>query len=312
MGFRSIRFVDEQNGWLSGSRGVFCSNDGGKNWKRLSAIIGDSGFKENPSRGLRLEPGRILWVSAKRALIRGQKGIIDCNCDNDEWTEANDSTYLTLARVAFINYDQGWAVSGEGNLYYTKDQGNKWQSMTYVFETGLIRDLVATAAKELWAISQGGSVFHTVDGGISWSNKKLPGIYNILTSIYFYNLDVGWILNLRGSIYATINRGETWVVILDKSEVPIYTLFDLTFINGEEGWVLGAPQENSLKSFGNGMFIYHTKNGGKKWEIQLKDNKDFLISIHALPNGTVWVAGYHGTVMKSTDNGKNWRNVKVD
>lgn len=315
-GFRSVRFVDGENGWLSGSRGVFCTRDGGQQWKRLSAVIGNALTDEN-SQGNPLwgEPGRILWASQNKIVMRSEKGLLIGSCDENEWREAIHPIYKKLRRIAFSAFDRGWGITSSGNLYQTQDQGNNWSPMTYAFSHSVIRDFKASFIDELWAISVGGSIFHTTDSGKNWDRKEMgDGKDNMmLQSIHFVTRETGWIANTVGSVYRTTDRGQTWKRVLD-SDVLSDTLIDVAFVNTHYGWALAARSQTggAHRSLTKGMFLLHTADGGNKWEIQKRGIRDFLVDIQALPNGTVWVAGRQGTLLKSKDYGRTWRNVKVE
>jgi photosystem II stability/assembly factor-like uncharacterized protein len=314
-GFRSVRFVDGENGWLSGSRGIFCTRDGGQQWKRLSAVIENSltaqKFQGNPLWG---EPGRILWASRNRVLIRSEKGLLIGSCDENEWQEIHHPIYEKLRRVVFSAFERGWGITPSGELYQTQDHGHTWTTMTFIFSQSVIRDFEATSIDELWAIDVGGSVFHTTDGGKNWDRKELgDGKDNMmLQSIHFFTRENGWIANTLGSLYRTTDRGRTWRRVLD-SDVLSDTLIDLAFANDLDGWALAAWSQTDgvHRSLTEGMFLLRTADGGNKWVIQKRGIKDFLVDIEALPNGTVWVVGQEGTVLQSKNHGATWRRVKV-
>ena len=315
-GFRAVRFVDSENGWLSGSKGVFCTSDGGQRWKRLATLIGNPlTSEESQGSPLWSEPGRILWVSQNRAIIRGDKGLLIGSCDDIEWQAVTHPVYTQLRRMAFSAFDRGWGITSTGNLYQTQDQGKNWSPMTYVFSGAVIRDFEPSGIDELWAISVGGSIFHTKDAGKNWARKELgDGTDNMmLQSVHFLTRANGWIANAVGSLYRTRDQGETWKRVL-ASGVLSDTLIDIPFANNRDGWAVAARSQtdSTHRSRAEGMFLLHTNDGGNNWEIQKRGIRDFLVDIQALPNGTVWVAGRQGSLLVSKDYGRTWRTLKVE
>ena len=123
IGQQSIFFVDENNGWIAGSRGrsgdvsgglqfsqfltdgmVARTTDGGQTWERHDA-----------------RTGRFLWdlafLDAKRGWAIGSFGSIVYTTDGGvNWKSQVTGTDEILRGVAFTDPDNGWIVGDMGTI----------------------------------------------------------------------------------------------------------------------------------------------------------------------------------------------------
>ena len=121
-----------------------------------------------------------------------------------------------------------------------------------------------------------------------------------------------------GGVWKTKNAGTTWTPIFDKQAV--YSTGDVTIdpSNSNIIWV-GTGENNGGRhiSFGDG--VYKSLDGGKTWNnMGLKKSERISdIIIHPTDSNTVWVSaqgplwtgGGERGLYKTTDGGKNWKQV---
>lgn len=121
-----------------------------------------------------------------------------------------------------------------------------------------------------------------------------------------------------GGVWKTVNAGTTWQPIFDKQAV--YSTGDVTIdpSNANIIWV-GTGENNGGRhiSFGDG--VYKSLDGGKTWKnMGLKKSERISdIIIHPTDSNTVWVSaqgplwtsGGERGLYKTTDGGKNWKQV---
>ena len=82
---------------------------------------------------------------------------------------------------------------------------------------------------------------------------------------------------------------------------------DIKIITMENVHGVMAADDNSVWITGNYGIIYHTADGGKKWEKQISGVKDYvLVDGVFLDPMTGWVVGIGGTVLHTTDAGHSW------
>ena len=168
-----------------------------------------------------------------------------------------------------------------------------------------------------WAVGENSTIINTTDGGDTWQIQISPLDSIKLEEVCFVNDTVGYIVGQDGTILATRNGGSSW--ILQTSSVN-YSLFDLTFVNEDTGWIAGSDVFQSRK---HGV-ILHTINGGQTWDIQFEihsptifDSKLFR-GIRFLDDQNGWaIAGdYIGNfsftyIYHTNDSGNNWNIIGV-
>ena len=188
-----------------------------------------------------------------------------------------------------------------------------------------------------------GYILMTEDGGVSWLRVPDSSIFSnsdislqTLYSIDFFNDSIGQVVGHGGKILRTENGGKNWDLIRHGSwenfhdlkmfsaektllisggaygggqyfwsedkwfyfnvEEEIYALRDLEFLDNNIGYSAG---------FG---FVKKTIDGGLTWNIlDLKD--DYFFDIHFPSSDVGYICGWQGGIYKTTDAGKNWKNV---
>ena len=103
---------------------------------------------------------------------------------------------------------------------------------------------------------------------------------------------------LNGSVHKTTNGGQSWSLILSGTQYPY--LYDVDFVNANEGWAVG----------GSGK-IYHTTNGGANWVSQPSGVSWVLREVSFISASTGYVVG-SGGVLVTTDGGQIWTQEDMD
>ncbi len=122
---RSIRFVDQNNGFATGESGIIMkTTDGGNNWSQQAVIssfhFSDIFFNDDLNGYV---TGEYLGVPHYAAIFKTSDGGIN-------WSETSLGTNESLAGIYFTDAYHGWAVGGDSNneglIYYTSDMGQTW------------------------------------------------------------------------------------------------------------------------------------------------------------------------------------------
>jgi photosystem II stability/assembly factor-like uncharacterized protein len=79
------------------------------------------------------------------------------------------------------------------------------------------------------------------------------------------------------------------------ARLPV-NLYGVSFLTPEEGWVVGQ--------FGK---IFHTTDGGKRWEEQHSGVDTLLTAVNFVDRTHGWVVGERGVILHTTDGGASWR-----
>ncbi len=147
-------------------------------------------------------------------------------------------------------------------------------------------------------------ISHTALFG-QWENLN-EGIKEGLITIDFINENIGWIAGSDGLLFETKDGGQTWYLIPIENKWSI-TMID--FINVSIGWAIAYDSGGYTES------IMKTSNGGQSWSIQKILEDIDLISIYAVDENVVYVAGYQcqnncsAKIFKTTDGGANWTEI---
>lgn len=197
----------------------------------------------------------------------------------------------------------GMGVSPDGNIYlsgidgdvlHSKDSGKTWQ-----FDR--IND---------WLVYFGG-YFPSHDTGIFVSSvlqrqctiTRVTANFNIidektyifgLNNIYMPSPAVAYVIGY-GTVMKTTDKGNTWN--FQDVQGDDFTAMD---IHGNEIWMCGA----------NGS-IYHTNNGGNKWDV-LRNGNDITIPKYYLRSMVFkdelhgWACGDDGKLIATDDGGHHW------
>ncbi|HME08662.1 MAG TPA: hypothetical protein VKG25_16520 [Bryobacteraceae bacterium] len=127
-----------------------------------------------------------------------------------------------------------------------------------------------------------------------------------------------YICAASGGVWKTNNDGITWKPVFDDQGSYSIATISLDPKNANTVWV-GTGENNSQRSVSYGDGIYRSDDGGKTWRnLGLKtsehigriliDPRDSNV-IYVAAAGPLWAPGGDRGVFKSTDGGKNWKNV---
>ena len=124
-----------------------------------------------------------------------------------------------------------------------------------------------------------------------------------------------------GGVWKTVNAGTTWTPIFDNQSVYSIGTVTIDPNNSSTIWV-GTGENVSGRHVGFGDGIYVSHDGGASWKnMGLKKSEHISeIIVHPEDPDTLWVAaqgplwskGGQRGLFKTSDGGKNWRNVLGD
>jgi len=121
-----------------------------------------------------------------------------------------------------------------------------------------------------------------------------------------------------GGVWKTTNAGTTFEPVFDGEASYSIGCITLDPNNAHVVWV-GSGENNNQRSVGYGDGLYRSDDGGKSWKnMGLKNSEHIgMITIdpsnsdviYAAAYGPVWSAGGERGIYKSTDGGKNWKQI---
>ena len=325
-------FVDNMNGWISGSGGtILHTKDGGKTWKSQTKgfpqsfkdgffidklngwVIGgeyqqrniiintnDGGNTWNRQyENTEISLNSIIFSDRNCGWVTGDKGLLlHTNNGGIDWNKKNINTEEDLINIDFINKKTGW-ISGDKNIYKTEDGGYKWVKVHYCEEylSNSHRYFYFFNKKRWWIVGSE-SGYETKNEGLTWKKIEVPD-----NPFFFLKSGKGWkcIGDFQSpyyKVYFTDNFGENWIQI---GVIPTNNLIaDIFFLNPKIGFIIFTG--SSLPYYGSN--IYKTTDGGKTWIHQNSGTRNLLKKIIFVDPDNGWILGDFGTILHTTTGGE--------
>lgn len=279
-------------------------------------------------------------AAGKRLVAVGERGHIVCSDDQGAaWTQASVPVSVTLTAVCFPTPEMGWAVGHDGVVLHTSDGGKTW---TKQLDGSRINDLVLEQVKSLMAGAAGRKEkLDTLQFFLKDAQKgKEEGPARPLLTLWFRNDREGIVAGSFGTILRTADGGATWKPILDRIDNPdgfhyygIAKAGNSLFLAGEAGMLfrsddngeswkkLMSPYQGSffgiaanpaggcVVAFGLRGTAVVTIDGGRTWTTVTSPSGATLSAGRFLSDGSLWLAGYDGTLQRSVNNGKSFTQI---
>src|SRR5581483_5997800 len=211
------------------------------------------------------------------------------------WQRQLSGVAINLTDVFFRNETTGWALGGGTHGADLRDLQNPDEMV----------------------------LLHTADGGKTWERQS--GV-NAL-AVYFVTPKQGWLVGNYGEVSRTNDGGKTWQKVAKAEEILggapqssdfVFAFTGVTFINDQEGWLIGNNYGDSTAYVGG---LFHTKDGGKTWQrIQLSitgketavagalRDVHFTDSTHGVVSAELQSgANKKAMVLRTADGGQTWQ-----
>lgn len=167
---------------------------------------------------------------------------------------------------------------------------------------------VERVGKNLFAAGEFGQVLKSEDNGATWVAGKVP-VSVTLTSVAFANDALGYAVGHDGVVLKTEDGGVNWTKLIDGSTINQFVLEiaqakadDLQAKVDELPDNAPADVREALEvAAEEAAFVVDTAQG----DVDVGPSKP-LLDVIVNANGTVFVAGAYGQLLKSTDQGANW------
>jgi photosystem II stability/assembly factor-like uncharacterized protein len=270
-----IHFFTAMNGLACGEfNGIYKTADGGFSWTQVTT--GDTWLDVGAYYGMAFTTASIGFICGESAFY-GQAVILKTTDGGITWAPqffGNNVTALT--DICFPTPSIGYAVGDNGRVIKTTNGGNTWSYLSSV-TVGIYESVCFTNANDGYAVGDT-IAYRTTNGGITWSSMATGGSYHycvrfknsqqgylidwnrishtsdggISWNVQYFNSNANFyrIQVMGDTAYAvgaglilkTINNGGYWSPQIFDT---IYTnnglqqLFDVNFINANEGWISG-------------------------------------------------------------------------
>jgi photosystem II stability/assembly factor-like uncharacterized protein len=280
--------------------------------------------------------------AGKRLVAVGERGHIVYSDDNGTtWNQAAVPVSVTLTAVCFPTPEKGWATGHDGVVLHTADGGKTWVKQ---LDGSRINNLVLEQVKHLMEGAAGQKQkLERLQFFYNDARKGLEeGPSRPLMALWFRNDREGIVVGSFGMILHTSDGGETWKPILDRIDNPdglhyygIVRAGKALFIAGEAGmlfrsddygetWkklespyqgsffgIAGNTAGNDVVAFGLRGTVVLSNDGGRTWKTATSPTGATLSAGRYLSDGSLWLAGYDGTVLKSVNDGKSFTAIPV-
>lgn len=337
-----------QNNWSyfddRSTAGVYLSENGGKSWKR---VIKDETYKGGGYGELfssveycdsdpeiayaasnwaiyRSIDGGFSWQSFRRDDgIWGPEGIIpgfpiDMQCDPRDPMRIFINNYL-------------------GGNFLSEDGGETWVTASSGYSGAQIR-AVAVDPDQPWSVYAGGwtGIFRSDRGGQGeWTGlskilrqKKFVFELNLISSIALNPKDPSTIFTGIGFgpvLIKSSNMGNSWETAAFSDDIEMMGITDINFAPSDPSvvYLSATPSicvEQALQDLDplecerKGVGIYVSLDGGTTWTYTDRDRSVgkgiITLAVHSLDSNTVLAATYPDGIVKTTDGGENWIEIK--
>lgn len=270
--WKSVFFLDENNGWLAGWGAILKTVDGGQTWIDITRNQGD--FLED-----------IFFVDDQNGWAVGSDGLIINTSDGGyNWNVQPGDTGERLDAVHFTDQHNGWAAGKSMTIIHTSDGGASWNTQLSQ-PMRFLKDIYFVNNQTGWAAGQG--IFKTTDGGTNW---LIQWEMDVTVAVHFIDGQTGWAAGWDGLILNTSDGGVTWN---EQTSVVTNDLNDIYFTDAFHGWAVGRDGT-----------ILKTSDGGDYWNLSASGTSEDLFSVQFTDQANGWVVGASGTVLKTTTGGE--------
>ena len=326
-----VHFISEKQGWAVGNAVditpgadfdegaeslIIHTNDGGQTWRRQH-----SGVFNKPLR-------RVYFRSASEGWCVGEGGILIHTTDGGQtWSHIETGTENNLHDL-FIGERTGWIVGDWGTVLKTTDSGQTFTQVDgEVFDEKSLKGIHFVDENQGWIVTyntptstnsgDAGYIYRTTDGGETWEVQFATEA--ALFNLHFIDKQTGWVVGDRRSVFVTTDGGDTWAFVtrgtnerhkssygqpdyLGNEPLHTFTLYDIDFVDAQNGWVVGDLG-----------VILHTSSGGKeKWKHQrggprFHNSADaVLLGVDFISKHIGWAVGENGTILHTRNGGVTW------
>jgi photosystem II stability/assembly factor-like uncharacterized protein len=291
--------------------------------KILETTDGGASFTRIES-GTDLALYKLFPLDANHLWISGQQGLILASADGGKtWQKQNSDSQEYLFSVFFLNESHGFAVGDRSAITETTDGGKTWKArkvarstegvdsdMQLAMQDPIFYDIRFTDEKNGLIAGEFGHLLKTSDGGQTWT----PGQNTLMTpesgivdpmdlptffGSYLLSGQEAIVTGLDGKIARTRDGGQTWRFEPMKLAFPIVDPLYQPYVTKDgSSWAVGAAGE-----------VVHLPAGQTEWTradlgMQIYT---WLRSVDFADPQNGWLVGGYGTILRTTDGGKSWR-----
>lgn len=147
-------------------------------------------------------------------------------------------------------------------------------------------------------VGERGTILYSADHGHSWQDAAAPPAATLTGVSFAPGTPAGWAVGHDALILATTDAGLTWQRQWQGESLQD-SFLDVLAIDARHVIAVGAY----------GLFVT-TADGGKTWSRRKILEGDYHFNrLTRGPGGTLYLAGEHGTLLRSRDQGSTWQPI---
>ncbi len=287
----NIQFVSNAVGYATGNNGVFLkTTDGGKTW--------ENGYAKQNNTCAPIKA--MTFVNENVGYLARSYGEITKTTDGGKtWTVQREPGFSATeinSAVYFLDENNGYVVGKLGTnqeaFFKTTDGGANWTTPETTFE----EELTSVYFHDVNKGVVGGDdllVAYTTDGGNTWTNGVVNGATDKDSSasfdcLAFADVNVGLASGSK-MIFKTTDGGKTW----NKIDVTLTSSVNGVYVVDAQTYYFVHKNE-----------IYKTTDGGTTWTNIVEGNATIAQNLNSIcldEKGSIWVAGYYGSIYTNSD-----------
>jgi photosystem II stability/assembly factor-like uncharacterized protein len=321
---RSTFFIDQKEGWVVGDEGVILHTlNGGQTWQRQATGLRSS------LRSVHFLTPDVGWVVGREELPYGMGSVgvvLFTNNGGLEWKQQLAKVLPGLNQIRFVDPKTGF-MFGDGSdqfpfgAFKTIDSGRTWEPIAgprttswlagdfYDGRTGML----VGAFSRLATIRKGTSAFEQkATSSLIGAFSQLPSLRKDKTALaeqtdWLGGRDITSLQILGqktiavgqgGLVLSTVSGGSSWGLPQKILAAEVQASLDFNSICAVKNriWIVGRP----------GSVVVSSSDAGATWTLQKTGQALPLQSVFFFDERNGWAVGDAGTILHSSDGGKNW------
>jgi photosystem II stability/assembly factor-like uncharacterized protein len=311
--YSTIRFRDANHGFLwavdtaagSPTFVLYSTKDGGAHWLKHPEFRQSDGSVpiEHP----------LCWLTDSSAAVIDLAGSMYLTTDaGDTWKLKSSPPISRLVSLVLHPNGTGYGIGKSFDMVRTTDFGATWMKIREPFIYAVESKGAMIGDSCVVVISSKGYRIRTQDAGVSWNDDQITELL-LIGELLFFDRFVGYcssMYNLDGTVlsayYRSSNSGATWTPL----EALRGRWLAMMPVSASVVYAMSAVQNHS------DSLIMKSTNGGRSWELNLKDtipgfhpSRQFVFS-GCMNRGVDTVFLYSdSTLLRSYDGGRSWRRI---
>ena len=294
--------------------GIFKSDNGGNSWSKVNQGLST----------LNIDLVKIAPDSSDLVLAAGtESGLYQTKNGGASWSPVMRDKHKITA-IAFAPQQKKQIIIGDqrGNLFYSTDRGDHWQSLTTLKNSGAITTMLFSpdfiSDHTMWVGTEQGGILKTVDGGISFSRVNHGISDQTITSLAIspnYQQDQTiFVSTWHQGIFRSTNKGSSWQEygkgLTKDGQADLANFKRSHFSDLSISPNFSEDRTIFLAGF-DGLF--KSIDGGRVWQELSTLSANIIVGLDLSPNyhhdSTVAITTYLGGAYISHDAGANWKTI---